>query len=1558
MFMKICLYTMCLNEEIILPFFLDYYTNYVGVDKIVFYDGGSTDNSHKIINSYPNTELILEHDEVTDSKRDLRIWNEEWKKDRNDYDWMIVCTTDEFLYHPNIRKKLLEYKNKGITIPHVEGFDMISITHPNFEKGKYLHTKIKRGIKDPIFMNKNIIFNPKELDINYRIGCHACNPVGNVIFDNIEEFKLLHFKRLSYEFLLEDSRKKDRRRSQWMIDNNAGYHYKTNSEMSFDEYKKSYDETRIVLSSIEIDNNTNLVDEELKIQQLRTLEKYMEIENEILLIGNEKIISINSIDENGKCKFLIPYLIDKGYQIIEKIEKLILSKKKDNPIYVFSHNYLINNWSEILTQQLNKIDISGLYKNATKLFLFAFGDDEQWNLFQNLVKLYDKDGKIEIKRHDDNFYEYHTLQHMWNFCQENEESYISYFHLKGVWSRHNIQTGDNDELDRTKAIKSPEALLEWKNCLEYFNIERWYNNVDKLKEGYDVVGALYNYNPDCPLFTGNFWWANSSYIKKLEYPQFIKENEPHHVNLWVRIKCEKWINSIKNNFYNFYNPRDLDLYHVIIKPDEYRDDINPLISIITSAYKKHEELKEAIQSVINQTYTKWEMLICTDGYDDITKGIVDGYNRSNIVYSSTERTNDYGSTQKNILTQTANGKYLIYLDDDNIIYPNYLEKIVKNFNKSTGMIICHIDYDGLDYTLPDQNRLALGRIDTLCLCVDKYYTKHAIWKNYAGQDYEFMKICENNILNHNKLVKFIPDILGRHTDKSKIIIKEKYKNMRINELLSERRLTHFNSDDDGVNRLFGLKDLIEKNLNQDSVVCEIGSFEGKSSELFALLTKKIYCIDPWMLYDQIENGAMGLAEIKFDNMSKKYDNIIKIKNFSVKAAEKFDDKSLDCVYLDGRHDYEPVKEDILTWIPKIKDGGIICGHDYHWEDVRIAVKEIFKDLPLKPSKINHPFYHEDMKHVEVYSDQSWVVNIDEYRKYSMKKEKDIIIFHHNYLRFNWLNILTDQIKGLKSSGLYDSCKEIVATIFSEYVDDNNRKIFKDFIKNQDTLNKWVIIDLYKNEYEYDILKTIKKYCDYRTEDINICYFHLKGVCSEQLNEPNIGIPYWRKYLNYFTINKWKDNVDKLKDYDIVGLDYDFNQMHQQLVLGGHFFWTKSEYVRKLDEPVSTTNRYLPEIWITSKECKVYSNFNIKSVGVNNLYLQPVYESLYKKIEDPKIVYVITSHPNYKMSEDITIKTLENIKSFGEKIILSAHCPVSTDIQKIVDYFVYDKNNPLIKHDFYTQSWFTTDEYYALLDITKNDNNLNHALGVFLNYYNSLILAKQQGFKTAVCTNFDMVFSAEDKKVIDSKIEEMMKTGKKAFFMNTPEREGIHYKTIFFITNIDFFIETFKYVNSEEIYTEEMKKVDSNTNCLENFFYHSLKDKNNLLLQEINEEQLFPTSEINLFSLIEYNTILPVEGCPNCFVIWFSSANSLDSRDFNIVVKKNGSVILNEIKQIDKKFIYYKRVKFTKGDNFEIRFKITQCNEVLKNKIIVVNDDIFANINSYGKFIDKINSESI
>jgi len=76
------------------------------------------------------------------------------------------------------------------------------------------------------------------------------------------------------------------------------------------------------------------------------------------------------------------------------------------------------------------------------------------------------------------------------------------------------------------------------------------------------------------------------------------------------------------------------------------------------------------------------------------------------------------------------------------------------------------------------------------------------------------------------------------------------------------------------------------------------------------------------------------------------DSVMLIIADSVNASRLFSDASLDWVHLDARHDYASVKNDIESWVPKVKAGGWISGDDYDnvkWPEVVRAVADLLPD---------------------------------------------------------------------------------------------------------------------------------------------------------------------------------------------------------------------------------------------------------------------------------------------------------------------------------------------------------------------------------------------------------------------------------------------------------------------------------------------------------------------------------------------------------------------------------------------------------------------------------------
>lgn len=227
-------YSICWNEEKILPYVLDYYSAIC--EKMVLMDNESDDDSTAIIRSYKNAEVrtYSTNGEIRDDIY-LEIKNNIWKESRGKADWVIVCDVDEILYHPNLIAKLSELKERGINIIKPHGFDMYAEDYP---KNSLL--EIKTGIKDNRLLGKCILFNPNRIEeINYKTGCHKCYPTGDLKFYREDDIKLLHYKCLNLGFLLDRFKLLKNRLSRYNIENKFGKHYLAEEKLIKKKYFKN-----------------------------------------------------------------------------------------------------------------------------------------------------------------------------------------------------------------------------------------------------------------------------------------------------------------------------------------------------------------------------------------------------------------------------------------------------------------------------------------------------------------------------------------------------------------------------------------------------------------------------------------------------------------------------------------------------------------------------------------------------------------------------------------------------------------------------------------------------------------------------------------------------------------------------------------------------------------------------------------------------------------------------------------------------------------------------------------------------------------------------------------------------------------------------------------------------------------------------------------------------------------------------------------------------------------------------------------------------------------------
>ena len=120
---------------------------------------------------------------------------------------------------------------------------------------------------------------------------------------------------------------------------------------------------------------------------------------------------------------------------------------------------------------------------------------------------------------------------------------------------------------------------------------------------------------------------------------------------------------------------------------------------------------------------------------------------------------------------------------------------------------------------------------------------------------------------------------------------------------------------------------------------EIGVLRGEFSEhlLDRWRGEKLHCIDPWREFPRDEYwDNKNVPQVEHDRLFA--ETVARLRRFgpraeirrqtSVEAAARFADGALDFVFIDGQHHYEAVRDDLHAWHPKLRRGGLLCGHDY------------------------------------------------------------------------------------------------------------------------------------------------------------------------------------------------------------------------------------------------------------------------------------------------------------------------------------------------------------------------------------------------------------------------------------------------------------------------------------------------------------------------------------------------------------------------------------------------------------------------------------------------------
>lgn len=293
-----------------------------------------------------------------------------------------------------------------------------------------------------------------------------------------------------------------------------------------------------------------------------------------------------------------------------------------------------------------------------------------------------------------------------------------------------------------------------------------------------------------------------------------------------------------------------------------------------------------------------------------------------------------------------------------------------------------------------------------------------------------------------------------------------------------------------------------------------------------------------------------------------------------------------------------------------------------------------------------------------------------------------IKIHNEYMG---QQIFLDQINYIKTTKLYDNLDYIYVTLLGKFFD-----------LPQDDKIKLIYYSDNTNEWEFPHINNIKIFSDNINTNINILQIHTKGV---------LGKPHsyeWRKYLEYFLIEKYDLCLEALENYHSVGVNaqYYFDEENKlRNHYSGNFWWAKSNYIKNLKPLKNDTDRYVTEHWLIGNLSLNDYRFHLSLHHTNiNFYNNHLDQSEYN-------IEIIKNNIIEDLNKDIIIERpifgVFFICCIGNYLEI-----ISEQIKCLIESKLYESSNTI--YCFLCQSTFECVNYlskYSKIKIIETKENL-------------------------------------------------------------------------------------------------------------------------------------------------------------------------------------------------------------------------------------------------------------
>jgi len=151
----------------------------------------------------------------------------------------------------------------------------------------------------------------------------------------------------------------------------------------------------------------------------------------------------------------------------------------------------------------------------------------------------------------------------------------------------------------------------------------------------------------------------------------------------------------------------------------------PLVSVIVPVYNTENYLKRCIESVLSQTCGDFELILVDDGSKDSSPAICDEYAKIDSRIKVLHKQNEGPGIARNVGLDATNGEYFLFVDSDDWIMPEMLEKMVSQAaNIKADIVVCGYSvFNGLKIKYPNTYPGL------------KIYDRHALMKDYVSTPY-------------------------------------------------------------------------------------------------------------------------------------------------------------------------------------------------------------------------------------------------------------------------------------------------------------------------------------------------------------------------------------------------------------------------------------------------------------------------------------------------------------------------------------------------------------------------------------------------------------------------------------------------------------------------------------------------------------------------------------------------------------------------------------------------------------------------------------------------------